>query len=41
MDTSLHFDLAEKNLNFRLRERLVSKPGIELKGKGLLNTVRP
>eukprot|EP00983_Pelagomonas_calceolata_P134774 1162092-Pelagomonas_calceolata.AAC.9 len=39
MDTSFHYDLAEKNLNFKLRERLVARPGIELKGKGLFNTV--
>ena len=39
MDTSLHFDIGEKNLNFKLRERLQARPGIELKGKGHFNTV--
>lgn len=40
METAFHFDLSDKNLNFKLRERLQARPGIELKGKGLYNTVR-
>lgn len=40
METSFHYDLGQKHLNFKLRERLSAAPGIELKGKGLFNTVR-
>lgn len=39
METAFHFDLSDKQLNFKLRERLQARPGIELKGKGLYNTV--
>eukprot|EP00197_Chlamydomonas_leiostraca_P011203 CAMPEP_0202861266 /NCGR_PEP_ID=MMETSP1391-20130828/2726_1 /ASSEMBLY_ACC=CAM_ASM_000867 /TAXON_ID=1034604 /ORGANISM="Chlamydomonas leiostraca, Strain SAG 11-49" /LENGTH=188 /DNA_ID=CAMNT_0049540633 /DNA_START=32 /DNA_END=598 /DNA_ORIENTATION=- len=39
METSFHYDLADKQLAFKLREKLTSKPGLEMKGNGWFNTV--
>jgi hypothetical protein len=39
METSLHYGLDEKQLAFKLREKITSKFGIELSGKGRFNTV--
>lgn len=40
METSLHYDLAQKQLGFKLREGpLTCKPGLELKANGLFNSV--
>lgn len=39
METSLYYDLADKQLAFKLREKLTSAPGLELKGNGWFNTV--
>lgn len=35
METSFHYDLKEKQLGFKLRERLTAKPGLELKARAV------
>lgn len=39
METSLHYAQDTKQLGFRLREVITTKYAIELKGKGLFNSV--
>ncbi len=40
METQFHYDITgSKQLSFKLRERITTKPGLELKVKGLFNTV--
>jgi hypothetical protein len=39
METQFYYEPQNKQLTFRLRERLTAKPGVELKGKGYFNTV--
>jgi hypothetical protein len=39
METSFHYDLGGPGpLNFKLRQKITAKPGVELKGKGYFNT---
>lgn len=37
METQFFYDLADKKLSFRLKERVTSKPDLELKARGLFN----
>jgi hypothetical protein len=39
METQFYYEPQNKQLQFRLRERLTASPGVELKGKGHFNTV--
>ncbi len=39
METSFHYDLSQKQLAFKLRERINAPPGVELKGNAFFNTV--
>lgn len=39
METSVHYDLAQKQINFKLKERVTGPGGLQLKGIGLFNTV--
>lgn len=39
METRFHYDLEQKHLCFKLRQGVTTDPGVELKGKGLFNTV--
>jgi hypothetical protein len=39
MDTRFHYDLAQKQLCFALKECVTTEPDIQLRFKGLLNTV--
>ena len=38
METSFHYALAEKQLGFKLREKVTTKFGFEVKAKGLFIT---
>ena len=40
METQFHYDITgAKQLSFKLRERITTKPGLEFKAKGVFNTV--
>lgn len=39
METRFHYDLQQKHLCFKLRQGVTTDPGVEIKGKGLFNTV--
>lgn len=39
METSFHYDLSQKALSFKLKEKISAPPGVEIKGRGLFNTV--
>ena len=38
METSFHYGIVDKQLGFKLREKLTTPLGFEIKGKGLFNT---
>lgn len=39
METQLYYGLKDKQLSFRLRESVTADPDVEVRFKGLLNTV--
>ena len=39
METAFHYDLADKQLCFRIQDRVTTKPDIQLKCKAFFNTV--